>query len=111
MAGRLVGVAVNHAVRLGKETPERTFNVLLQPGSVGEADSVPAKGEDLLLGIPGPDVASAHVAAHRMDDGTVEGLKHREGSQVTGMDDHLAPAETVLDLPGQEAVRSTEMRI
>ena len=96
VADGTVGVAVDHAVGLGKQIPERGFNVVAQTGTVGEADGEFSELKAELGRQRAAGNAGTHVAVHRVHGFIMKGIQKGNVRQVTGMDDGIATGKTVL---------------
>lgn len=83
-----MGMAVNYAIRCGKEIPHSLFNIVPCPGPVTESDAIAINLDCLLCGqcLAGRDLA--HVSMYSMNLFVVEDIKDGDICQVTGMEDN-----------------------
>lgn len=90
---RMMGMSVNHTVRLGKEIPQAgldSFGMSAQPVAVGHADGKVAELKGLLGRQDCQRVSAATVAVDRVNGFVRECLQQRDIDQITGMDNHIA---------------------
>lgn len=111
MAKRLVGVAVDHAVCLGKMLPQGTFDIKAQPCTVDEADGEAAQGKHLFCRVDGPRCPVAHIAMHCMELLVCKDLQNPRAGDVASVDDDITGLKTVLYLLAKARVRVEKMGI
>lgn len=111
LAEGLVGVAIDHAVGLGKMVPEGRFDIKAQAGAVDEADSEGPEGKTLFCGVEGPRCSVAHIAMDGMELLVTKDVQHGGTGDVAGMDDDIAVMEAMLHLVTKVGVRLEKMGI
>lgn len=111
MAGWSVGMAIDYTVSLGKEVPERIFNIRAELCAMGEADGELVKGEQEPFRVTPLDLAIAHIAVNNIDGLAVESLQHRQIGKVAGVDDDIAGLKALFDLLLKTAVWSDQVRV
>lgn len=111
MTDRSVGMAVDHTVGLGKEVPDRIFNIRSELCAMGEADGEPVEGEQEPFRMMPFDIAIAHIAMNSIDGLAVKGLQNRQIGKVAGMDDDIAGLKALFDLLLKTTVWSDQVRV
>lgn len=111
MAKQLVGVAVDHAVCLGKMLPEGSFNIQAQAGTVGQADGKATEDKHFLGGKECPCCPIAHITVYSMKLFIAKNLQDTGAGDVTRVDDDIAIIKTVLHLLAKAIVRYKKMGV
>ena len=99
-ADRIMGMAVDNAIRFRKDIPEPGFDIVGMPAQIVAMQEADCKITDLKTALSGQSASTcsaATVAVNRMHGFIGKNIQYGYIGQVSGMDDQLAVGKTLPD--------------